>query len=237
LDFIIVLNPNSGPGAPPWWPNADYIREIPKLNAQPNVQTLGYVATTYCKRPISEVVSDIASYANWVADPQLLGLWVNGIFFDETPNVFSEAAQGYLETITSAVKAQSGIMGAKLVSPASLYSTSVVARILTVAQVVHNPGSAPDARLAQPGPDVTTVFEQSYANFRTAEHQQWLSTSPYDRERSSYMVHSVPEEDIETFVYELRGRAKHLFVTDLETDYYHSFGKSWNRFVAALVSD
>jgi hypothetical protein len=51
------------------------------------------------------------------------------------------------------------------------------------------------------------------------------------------MAHSVPEEDIETFVYELRGRAKYLFVTDLKTDYYHSFGKSWNRFVAALVSD
>jgi hypothetical protein len=51
------------------------------------------------------------------------------------------------------------------------------------------------------------------------------------------MVHSVPEEVVEKFVYELCGRAKFLFVTDLETDYYHSFGKCWNQFVAALVSD
>jgi hypothetical protein len=127
LDFVIILNPNSGPGAPPWWPNADYVREVPKLNAQPNVQTLGYVATTYCTRPISEVTDDIASYAKWAADPEVQGLWVHGIFFDETPNVFSEAAQGYLDTITCAVKARSGIMGAKLVRSVPLCSVHLLA--------------------------------------------------------------------------------------------------------------
>ena len=109
--------------------------------------------------------------------------------------------------------------------------------MLIIIKVIHNPGSAPDSLLADPGPDVTTVFEQSYANFQTAKHQQWLSTSPYERERTSYMMHAVPEKGIEKFVYELRGRAKYLFVTDLKVDYYHSLGKSWDHFIAALGSD
>ena len=116
LDFIIIVNPNSGPGAPPWWPNADYVREIPKLNAQPNVQTLGYVATTYCKRPISEVFDDVASYANWSSSLEFPGLRVDGIFFDETPNVYSDEAKRYLNDITKRVKENTGIMRDRLVS-------------------------------------------------------------------------------------------------------------------------
>jgi hypothetical protein len=235
LDFIVILNPNSGPGAPPWWPNADYVREIPKLNAQPNVQTLGYVATDYCKRPISEVVDDVASYASWSSNLGCPGLRVDGIFFDETPNAYSNEAKSYLNDITKCVKENAGIMRDRLVSSAYLH-VSFPRKMLIIIKVIHNPGSAPDSRLADPGPDVTIVFEQSHANFQTVAHQQCLSTWPYDRERTSYMVHAVPEEGIEKLVYELRARAKYLFVTDLKVDYYHSLGKSWNRFVASLGS-
>ncbi|KAF2709035.1 hypothetical protein K504DRAFT_433822 [Pleomassaria siparia CBS 279.74] len=213
LDFIIIVNPNSGPGAPPWWPNADYVREIPKLSAQPNVQTLGYVATTYCKRPISEVFDDVEMYASWSKTP---GLGVGGIFFDETPNLFSEEVKMYLDAITMRVKESQGIRGQRL--------------------VVHNPGSAVDSRLADPGPDVTTVVEESYANFQSAEHQQWLSKSPYHRAQSSYMVHSVPSPEVAQLTVGLRARAGYLFVTDVETEYYHRFGASWDKFIAAMCS-
>jgi hypothetical protein len=236
LDFIIIVNPNNGPGTPPWWPNADYVREIPKLNALPNVQTLGYVATTYCKRPISEVFDDIASYASWSSNVEFPSLRVDGIFFDETPNVYSDEAKTYLNDITKRVKEHTGIMKDRLVS--SAHSQISFFRMMLISlKVIHNPGSAPDSRFADPGPDVTTVFEESYANFQTAKHQQWLSTSPYERERTNYMVHAVPEEGIERFVYELRRHAKYLFVTDLKVEYYHSLGKSWDHFVAALGSD
>ncbi|KAF2788862.1 hypothetical protein K505DRAFT_285346 [Melanomma pulvis-pyrius CBS 109.77] len=215
LEFIVILNPNSGPGAPPWWPNADYVREIPKLNAQHNVQTLGYVATNYCQRPMADVLGDVATYAGWSKSFETSGLGVQGIFFDETPNLFSEQVKIYLDTITKLVKDSHGLLGNRT--------------------VVHNPGTAVDSRLAAPGPDVTTVVEMSHASFQTPEHQQWLETSPYDRTRSCYMVHSVPAEEVEEFAYGLRGRAKYLFVTDLDVGYYQSFGKSWNLFVEALT--
>ncbi|KAF2268664.1 hypothetical protein CC78DRAFT_529675 [Lojkania enalia] len=116
LNFIIIVNPNSGPGSPPWWPNADYIREIPRLNAQPNACTVGYVRTTYCRRPIQEVLRDIATYADWSKDFSINGLGVNGIFFDETPNVYSEEVKTYLDSITEAVKSDTGIRGERIVS-------------------------------------------------------------------------------------------------------------------------
>jgi hypothetical protein len=43
-------------------------------------------------------------------------LAVSGIFFDETPNVFSEKAKDFLDTITRHVKETDGIMGSKMVT-------------------------------------------------------------------------------------------------------------------------
>lgn len=110
------MNPNSGPGAEPWWPNEDYVREIPRLNAHANVQTVGYVSTDYCKKPIEKVLADIDGYARWSSDERFPGLAVRGIFFDETPNVFSEAVEAFLHTITSHVKGAGGILGDRTVS-------------------------------------------------------------------------------------------------------------------------
>ena len=109
------MNPNSGPGAKPWWPNADYVREIPRLNAHGNVRTIGYVSTDYCKRPIDEVLADVDRYAAWSGDERFPELGVCGIFFNETPNVFSEAAKEYLDRVTKHVKDDDGIRGGRLV--------------------------------------------------------------------------------------------------------------------------
>lgn len=80
------------------------------------------------------------------------------------------------------------------------------------------------------------MVETSYAHFMTADHENWLATSPYDRSRSCYMVHSVPEEKVASLTIALRERAEYLFVTSLSANFYESFGPSWGRFVAAIVS-
>lgn len=111
IDFIVIINPNSGPGAPPL-PDASYEREIALLNGQSNVKTLGYVRTDYCKRPIDEVYSDIAVYAGWSSHE---GVGVKGIFFDETPNNFSKQSHTYLTKVTAEVRNTSGIEEPRLV--------------------------------------------------------------------------------------------------------------------------
>ncbi|KAF2473726.1 uncharacterized protein BDR25DRAFT_256563 [Lindgomyces ingoldianus] len=217
VNFTIIINPNSGPGSAPWWPNDDYVREIPRLNEHSNVRIVGYVRTAYCQRPIQEVYRDITKYAEWSRDHVASRLSVKGIFFDETTNVFSEEVREYLDAISQYVKQSEGILGDRT--------------------VIHNPGTAVDARLANPGPDVTAVVEVAHSTYQTPEYQQWLSTSSYDRSRTCYIIHSVQAEDVKRLAYGLRERAAYLFVTDLSENYYQSFGSSWKHFVEAIKMD
>ncbi|KAF2451595.1 hypothetical protein P171DRAFT_8929 [Karstenula rhodostoma CBS 690.94] len=217
LRFVVIVNPNSGPGSEPWWPNADYVRNIPKLNAYPNVRTVGYVSTAYCNRLIEEVFEDVKRYANWFEDEKNQGLGLNGIFFDETPNTFREEARDYLEAITQNVKKMGRLLGDNI--------------------VIHNPGTSIDGRLATPGMDIATVAEVAYHDFQTMEFQNWLAESSLHRNNTSYMIHGVSEEVVEDFVVQtLRRRAKYIFVTDRKTDMYHNFGASWKAFISAMAS-
>lgn len=102
-------------------------------------------------------------------------------------------------------------------------------------QVIHNPGTAVNAELACPGPDITVVVETSYEHFTTNEYQEWLSTSPYNHSRSCYIVHSVPQGEVECFTKALRERAEYLFVTSATTCFYESWGPSWEAFIAAVA--
>lgn len=76
---------------------------------------MGYVSTAYCERPIEKVFADVAQYSNWSQNESLSGLAVSGIFFDETPNVFSRKKKEYLDAITECVKGSIGILGTKTV--------------------------------------------------------------------------------------------------------------------------
>jgi len=118
------LNPYSGPGAPPWWPDPNYVREVPRLNAYQNVTTLGYVRIGYCKRPREEVLEDIRAYGRWAADETNTGLFVRGIFFDETPNDYSKPAATYLQEINHEVRIAVGVKGSRLVSPSATSSSA-----------------------------------------------------------------------------------------------------------------
>src|SRR3954452_15888951 len=91
VQFLVIINPNSGPGAAPWWPNADYVREIPRLNALPNVKTLGYICATYCKRSLDAALDDIDTYGARGRKDARQG--VDGIFVDETVNLYSDEAK------------------------------------------------------------------------------------------------------------------------------------------------
>ncbi|KAK3671044.1 hypothetical protein LTR78_009005 [Recurvomyces mirabilis] len=116
LEFIIVLNPDSGPGKPgnPS-PDDNYAREVPKLNALANVCTLGYVRTDYCKRSFTTVCQDVAKYAGWSTHCSSSGLFVQGIFLDETPNEYGTTQASYLHRLGAYIKHAEGIQGRRLV--------------------------------------------------------------------------------------------------------------------------
>jgi hypothetical protein len=61
------------------------------------------------------VFADVDRYASWAGDATSPGLGLNGIFFDETPNIFTEEAKEYLEAITQKVKGMGRMFGDNMV--------------------------------------------------------------------------------------------------------------------------
>lgn len=55
LDFVVIINPDSGPGSKDFSPPVDFVPQIQKLNSLPNVQTVGYVRVFMPSRSISSV--------------------------------------------------------------------------------------------------------------------------------------------------------------------------------------
>lgn len=104
-------------------------------------------------------------------------------------------------------------------------------------QVMHNPGTIPDPNLAHEKPDITAIFEASYASYQSEWTQAQLDAGHYDRASSSFIVHSTSIEEIANLVNELRTRAEYLFVTDLQDRYYESFGQGWTTFIEAVAAD
>jgi hypothetical protein len=91
------------------WPDGNYTREIPRLNAYGNVRTVGYVSTDYTKRNLSLVLQDIGTYSAWSENITSPGLGMHGIFLDETPSQYDAASAEFFETIESAVRSAVGL--------------------------------------------------------------------------------------------------------------------------------
>ena len=107
MDFNVILNPCSGPciGS---LPDSYYLNEIPKLKTYENIHTLGYVATNYTSKALSEVLFEISTYASWPKATNNTNFRVDGIFFDETPNQYVSYKYDYLKAASQAVKNTTG---------------------------------------------------------------------------------------------------------------------------------
>lgn len=72
-----------------------------------NVRTIGYVATTWCTKNVSSVLDEVAVYAGWGNRDSSLAM--GGIFFDETPTLYTPEYVSYLQTISQAVHRNHGL--------------------------------------------------------------------------------------------------------------------------------
>ena len=87
LHFIVIVNPNSGPGGRPDLPDEHYQTSVPKLQGHSNVTLLGYVHTSYGKRKLRAVKQDVDTYWRWheLSIKSVTGpMGLDGIFLDET---------------------------------------------------------------------------------------------------------------------------------------------------------
>ncbi|KAH6645411.1 cell surface protein [Truncatella angustata] len=220
-NFLVIVNPNSGPGDTPL-PSHDYLREVPKLNAYPNVYTVGYVRIDYCRKPLWETYGEIRRYADWHAAYEVPGLYVQGIFVDEVPNHFSAERFEYLTEVRSLIKNAHGLLDDRL--------------------VIHNPGTPLVGGggervedLASFGsPDVVCICEVPHKEYEDDTVQKRLVEFSVDWSRSMYQISGIPLDQIHDVVKDLCQRGQYVFATDLVDDFYESFGQSWHKFTAAV---
>ncbi len=78
VPMLVIINPSDGPGTSQ---DSNYVNGIQKLQSV-GITVLGYVSTGYAQKSLSEVSSDINSYATFYPS-------MNGIFFDEMSTLIS----------------------------------------------------------------------------------------------------------------------------------------------------
>ncbi|KAF3007315.1 hypothetical protein E8E14_005269 [Neopestalotiopsis sp. 37M] len=212
VTFMVVVNPNSGPGsgtAPDYY----YGPAIAKLNSYANVQTVGYVRTDYTRRDINAVIADVETYAGWSTASSTYTM--HGIFFDEAPYDYNADSVQYMATIDALVKTSIGLKGAKT--------------------VIHNPGTIVDsAYLEDSNLDFTFVFEHDYNTWMNSQAAAVGALTPA-RSKYALMMNSVPTMTttaLRSFVASLSTVSQYIFLTDLEVDFYESWGSDWLDFVA-----
>ncbi|KAF2009891.1 hypothetical protein BU24DRAFT_357522 [Aaosphaeria arxii CBS 175.79] len=226
VEFTVVVNPCSGPcnGS---LPDATYLSEIPKLRTFENIRTLGYVATNYTTKDLSQVLSEIDTYANWPKTANNTKLKVDGIFFDETPSEFVREKYEYLKVASQKVK----------------NGTAFRDRF-----VVHNPGLLPKTLLTTPTPfqtsylnltDITVLFEETFTKWLDATTFDSLRSHKIKRDKLAVILHSIPNLSntvLDFVVEQVEDSADWLFLTDIsqKDEYYHSFSPIFQDVVEAV---
>ncbi|KAH7360230.1 Spherulation-specific family 4-domain-containing protein [Rhexocercosporidium sp. MPI-PUGE-AT-0058] len=221
LNFTAVVNPASGPGDTPS-PDANYTREIPRLNSYPNVRTVGYVSTSWTNRNVSLALADIQTYSKWASNSTVPNLGMRGIFLDETPATWTAESQEYLEDIASAIRSDAGLGSDPL--------------------IIHNPGTIPDQRF-MPSCNLSIVFEGTYDTYQIYGFHKTISafqsSSNSDRSKMGAVVHNFPtslSSKENSLVKDLRHVAGSIFLTGLSVDYYSSFWDGWAGFADDMAA-
>src|SRR5271167_1560289 len=86
VEFIVVINPNSGPDGRPDLPDAQYQRAVPYLQGYQNVAPVRYVKTLYIKQTFQSSKEDVDKYSRWheLSKNSSMGrMGLDGIFVDE----------------------------------------------------------------------------------------------------------------------------------------------------------
>jgi hypothetical protein len=200
ITFDIIINPSNGPGGS--LPDSDYISNISLINSYNNVNTLGYVHTSYGNRSLSDISSDIDSYENWSTYTNS-NISLNGIFVDETPA--SLDFLDYMTTIHDKVK-----------------STMTTGNL-----VWTNPGVPVDSKFYNIA-DMINAYENTYDNWT----QGGNSSIPQAlRAKSTVMLHTCPSgvssmaSDVDDLVD--AGYYAGLLIVN---DQYSSFDAMWPSF-------
>lgn len=191
VQWQIVVNPNSGPGAANSYPDSVYAAAIGKLNSYANVVTLGYVRTNYTNRALADVKVDVDTYAHWNTYAAA-NISVAGVFFDEATSSPASDAIQYMQDAAAEVRAQ---------FPSAQ------------AQVIFNPGTKDTPAAYFDYADTIVEFENAYSAY---QDQATIDSFPSAyRSQSAIIAHDTTASQSE-----LNSRVSNIFANDIAGLYF-----------------
>ncbi|PWY69361.1 hypothetical protein BO83DRAFT_379871 [Aspergillus eucalypticola CBS 122712] len=213
VHFTIIINPDSGPGSSSL-PDSNFLTAVPRLTSYSNVLAIGYVPTEKGTRAISDVESDIKTYAGWPSASGNSSFAVHGIFLDEAPNAYSEELVSYYQQLANLIKESSGL------GPENF--------------VVTNPGTVPDSAYLTI-PDSTVVFESPYDSFLSAMSDDSFSAIRGGNHSAlATMVYSVPDSvHLPTLISQVGNISDQIFLGN--TSSYTVYNSYMNQVIPLLL--
>ncbi|KAF8066774.1 Spherulation-specific family 4 [Lyophyllum atratum] len=212
LQFQIIVNPASGPGAANSQPDTNYQACVAQLRTTGaangnNVKILGYVATGFGNRAVSAVTADIDTYKGWTAAYR-----PEGIFFDEAATAASFLTN--YQTFSARVKTDFGSTG----------------------YVVLNPGTVPASTGYFSIADIVVTFEGFYSDFSASDIPVSTATPAL---KQAAIIHDGPTQvnvaTVQTLTKTIGVGAS--FITDFANAVaYSNIPTDWTAYLNALVS-
>ncbi|KAG6911032.1 hypothetical protein DXG01_005448 [Tephrocybe rancida] len=211
VQFYVIVNPASGPGATNSQPDVNYQACIALLRTTGaasgnNVKILGYVATGFGNRASSAVTTDIDTYSNWASAYR-----PEGIFFDEVAT------------------------SARFLTNYQTFATRVHTDFGS-SFVVLNPGAAPATTAYYTIADLIVSFEGFYDDFTTSNLSISASAPAH---KQAVILHDgptpIPYTTVDTIA-EIVGVGA-SFITDFpNAGAYENFPSDWFSFLGDLIA-
>ncbi|KAL8690233.1 MAG: hypothetical protein Q9218_004271 [Villophora microphyllina] len=206
VQFIVVVNPNSGPGTSSYPTDQNIISGISKMNSYPNVHTVGYVLTGHGSRNTTTVKADVDVYASWASYSDA-NIAIGGIYFDEVSSETTQVNYDYYNT--TATYARSKIPGG---------------------QVVFNPGYRAPEQLFE-FCDTMVEFEDTLAVFQNQSILQQIPDA-YKRQSAVQILNTTEGTDVGSLISAMKGLKAVYFGED---DQYKVWNKDLLQAMADAV--
>ncbi|KAH7100969.1 Spherulation-specific family 4 [Auriculariales sp. MPI-PUGE-AT-0066] len=217
LQFVVVVNPNSGPGPIGSLPDENYAAAITAVNSYPNVKSIGYIRSTWAARPVGEYQADVDTYAGFAAS----NYTIEGVFIDEASNDVANLQyyQDFSNYIHDKLPADDTLVVSNqgTVTPQEFFDT--MPRDVFVTYEYYTSGQW----------DEGTIFNTNDPRFTSAPRDRqasifhsWDSSAPDDSTRLVNLTDYVGEVQ----------KMKYIWVST--TDNYNSFPTNMAQFVSAV---
>ncbi|KAG5725143.1 Spherulin-4 [Termitomyces sp. T112] len=234
LQFILVINPASGPGLAGSQPDVNYQACVTQLRDagmdHGNVKMIGYVRTGFGGLPLNNITTDIDTYAGWSATAQAgVDYHVEGIFFDEA--VTNSGNISSYQNYASYAKMKLG--------PDAYTNDNDTFCSIAMLQITLNPGTWDDGTSSSDVftfADMIVTFEKTFNDFQASVFPSGASTP---RNKQTAIIHTGPESapmDMVMTITQTLGLGASFYSDLPNTKAYNQFPTSWPGYLDELVS-